>query len=125
MALGFLQVALGGAFGAVMRYGVGLLVLRLAGQGFPLTTLFVNVVGSFVMGYVVVWINLRGAAHLAPLLMTGVLGGFTTFSAFSLEAVTLYERGLASQAALYVGLSVSLAIAGLIAGMWLARALLS
>jgi CrcB protein len=74
------------------------------------------------MGVFIVAAAHRGLTHLSPLVMTGLLGGFTTFSAFSLEAVTLYERGDVGQAALYVALSVGLSITGLVAGLWLARA---
>jgi CrcB protein len=81
----------------------------------------VNVIGSFVMGVFVVMAAHRGLTHLSPLVLTGLLGGFTTFSAFSLEAVTLIERGQAFHAAAYVALSVGLSIAGLAMGMLLAR----
>jgi len=83
----------------------------------------VNIVGSFLMGVFVVYAAHRSAAHLSPLVMTGLLGGFTTFSAFSLEAVTLYERGAMGQALFYVALSVGLSIGGLALGIWLARSL--
>ena len=117
-----LQVALGGALGAVARYGAGVAVLRLTGpQGFPLGVLGVNILGSFLMGVFVVVAAQKGLTHWSPLVMTGILGGFTTFSAFSLEAVTLWERGAAGQAAIYVGLSVVCSIAGLLLGLWLAR----
>lgn len=120
-----LQVALGGALGAVLRYLTGIGVVRMFGvTAFPLPILMVNVVGSFLMGVFVVVAAQRGLTHLSPLVMTGILGGFTTFSAFSLEAVTLYERGDVGQAALYVGLSVALSIGGLMAGLWLARGIL-
>lgn len=92
-------------------------------SAFPLPILTVNVLGSFLMGVFVVVAAHRGLTHLSPLVMTGLLGGFTTFSAFSLEAVTLYERGDLGQAALYVVLSVGLSIAGLMAGLWVARGL--
>jgi CrcB protein len=81
----------------------------------------VNVIGSFLMGVFVVAAAQRGLTHLSPLVMTGILGGFTTFSAFSLEAVTLYERGAVGLAAAYVGLSVMLSIGGLFAGLLFAR----
>lgn len=116
------QVALGGAIGAVLRYLTGLGMLRVFGHGgFPLPILTVNIIGSFLMGVFVVAAAHRGLTHLSPLVMTGLLGGFTTFSAFSLETVTLYERGDIGQAAAYVALSVGLSIAGLMAGLWLAR----
>ncbi len=96
--------------------------MRAFGHGsFPVQILTVNIAGSFLMGVFVVVAANRGLTHLSPLLMTGLLGGFTTFSAFSLEAVTLYERGDVGQAALYVTLSVGLSIAGLMAGLWVAR----
>ena len=83
-----LQVALGGAIGAATRYLTGVAVLRAFGvMAFPLGVITVNIVGSFLMGVVVVWFAQRGLTHLGPFVMTGVLGGFTTFSAFSLETV--------------------------------------
>lgn len=125
MVMVFLQVALGGAIGAVLRFGIGLAVLRLAGPGFPLGVLVVNIVGSFLMGAFVVWSFHRGMAHLNPFVMTGVLGGFTTFSAFSLEAFTLYERGELAAAGLYVALSVAGSVAALVLGILLARAVVA
>jgi CrcB protein len=117
-----LQVALGGAVGASLRYVAGIGVVRLFGHtGFPLAILSVNVLGSLLMGVFVAAAAHRGLTHLSPLVATGLLGGFTTFSAFSLEAVTLYERGDIGLAALYVGLSVALSIAGLMAGLWIGR----
>lgn len=118
-----LQVGIGGAIGAMLRFLTGHYVVRLVGSGFPVAVLGVNIVGSFAMGMVVVWLGRKGMTHLTPFWMTGVLGGFTTFSAFSLEAVTLYERGLFGQAMAYVGLSVGLSIAALVLGLWLARGL--
>ncbi len=117
-----LQVALGGALGASARYGVGVAVVRALGRhDFPLGVLTVNIIGSFLMGVFVTVAAQKGLTHWAPFLMTGVLGGFTTFSSFSLEAVTLYERGAVGQASLYVALSVICSIAGLMAGLWLTR----
>ena len=121
----FLSVGLGGALGAMTRYGVGLAIVRSVGHGFPVAILTVNVVGSFLMGVFVVVAAHRGLTWMSPLVMTGFLGGFTTFSAFSLEAVTLYERGEIGQAALYVGLSVVLSIGGLMVGLWVARSLMT
>lgn len=124
MWMTFLQVGLGGAIGAMLRFGVGLMVVRQTGTtGFPLGILPVNVIGSFLMGVVVVAAFHRDLQHLNPFLMSGILGGFTTFSAFSLEAFTLYERGEMVQAGVYVLLSVVLSIAALAAGVWLARML--
>jgi CrcB protein len=117
-----LQVALGGAIGAALRYLTGVGIVRLLGHtSFPVAIIAVNVIGSFLMGVFVVAAAQRGLTHLSPLVMTGILGGFTTFSAFSLEAVTLYERGAVGLAAAYVGLSVMLSIGGLFAGLLFAR----
>ncbi len=115
-------VALGGAIGASLRYLAGVAMFRLTGPAeFPLAILSVNVLGSLLMGVFVVAAAHKGLTHLSPLVMTGILGGFTTFSAFSLEAVTLMERGQIGSAVLYVGLSVGLSILGLMLGLWLAR----
>lgn len=116
-----LQVALGGAIGASLRYLAGIGIVRLVGHGFPVAIITVNVVGSFLMGMFVVAAAHRGLTPLSPFVMTGLLGGFTTFSAFSLEAVTLYERGDVGQAMLYVAISVVVSIAALFAGLWVAR----
>lgn len=118
-----ISVALGGALGASLRYLFGVGLFRIVGPtSFPIAIVAVNIIGSFLMGVFVVVAAQRGLTHLSPLVMTGLLGGFTTFSAFSLEAVTLYERGDLAQAALYVGLSVVLSILGLMAGLAVARA---
>jgi fluoride exporter len=122
-----LLVAFGGAVGASLRHLVNLGALRLVGVGLPWGTLFINVVGSCAMGLLVGGLLRLDDAGLARdlrlLLATGVLGGFTTFSAFSLETVTLYDdRGLAA-ALTYVTASVVLAVAGLCAGLVFWRAL--
>ena len=117
-----LQVALGGAIGASLRYSAGIMIVRSLGHNpFPVAIIAVNVIGSFLMGVFVVAAAHRGLTYLSPFVMTGLLGGFTTFSAFSLEAVTLYERGDLGAAALYVVLSVVFSILGLVLGMMLAR----
>ncbi|WP_276718938.1 fluoride efflux transporter CrcB [Pseudooceanicola nitratireducens] len=118
-----LHVALGGAIGASARYLTGVAALRLMGPGFPWGTLVVNVIGSFLMGAIVIILAELSANRFAPLLMTGLLGGFTTFSAFSLDAVTLWERGETMQAAAYVAASVVLSLAALMAGLFVARTL--
>ena len=122
-----LQVTIGGAAGAALRHLVGRGVVRLTGEaaGFPVAILAINVVGSFVMGALVVWAAQRGLAQWMPLLAGGVLGGFTTFSTFSLEAVRLWERGDTGLAVLYVGLSVGLSLAALALAAALVRAHLS
>ena len=116
-----LQVALGGALGASARYLLGLAMARGVAQGFPVAILTANVIGSFLMGLFVVYAAKRGMTHLSPFVMTGLLGGFTTFSAFSLETITLIERGETGAAALYIGLSVALSVGGLALALWLAR----
>lgn len=121
MLASLLQVALGGAVGASLRYLAGVGAARLIGHGFPWATLFVNVLGSLAMGALVALLAQKDATRFAPLLMTGLLGGFTTFSAFSLDAVTLYERGQIGAAASYVTASVVLSIAALFAGMALMK----
>lgn len=118
-----LQVALGGALGASGRYLTGVAASRLMGLGFPWGTLTVNIVGSFVMGVIVVVLGHYSANRFAPFLMTGVLGGFTTFSAFSLDAVTLWERGQVVTAAVYVGASVLLSLGAIILGLIFARSI--
>ncbi|WP_293573356.1 fluoride efflux transporter CrcB [Phaeobacter sp.] len=122
MGFAVLYVALGGAMGAVCRYVTGLGILRLVGPTeFPLAILAVNVIGSFLMGVFVVTAAHKGLTALSPFVMTGLLGGFTTFSAFSLETATLIERGAFGQAALYMLLSVGLSVGGLFLGLMAAR----
>ena len=108
-------VAFGGALGAVLRYLVGSVL------AFPMGTLAVNVAGSFAIGLVWVLLAARGLQGWAPFVMTGVLGGFTTFSAFSLDALRLFERAQPGAAALYVLGSVGLSLLAVIAGVMLAR----
>ncbi|MEZ5777784.1 MAG: fluoride efflux transporter CrcB [Paracoccaceae bacterium] len=116
-----IQVALGGALGASARYLTNVAAMRLIGPGFPWGTVAANVVGSFLMGAIVVVLAHRDATRLAPFLMTGLLGGFTTFSAFSLDALTLWERGQTGIAAAYVLGSVVLSLAAIVVGMAAAR----
>ncbi|WP_415401699.1 fluoride efflux transporter CrcB [Tateyamaria sp. SN3-11] len=115
-------VALGGAIGASLRWLTGVAMLRAMGPSdFPLAIITVNVVGSFLMGVFVVAAAQRGLTHLSPFVMTGLLGGFTTFSAFSLETMTLIERGQIASASLYILLSVGLSVGALALGLILAR----
>jgi len=116
-----IQVAIGGALGASARYMTNVAVMRLIGPGFPWGTVAVNIVGSFLMGVIVVVLAHREGMRLAPFLMTGLLGGFTTFSAFSLDALTIWERGQIGVAASYVLGSVIFSLAGIVAGMAAAR----
>jgi CrcB protein len=120
-------VAAGGAVGSAGRYLVSVLVQRLLGTGFPWWTLTVNVAGSLIMGILVSVIALRWSVGQTgqAFLMVGVLGGFTTFSAFSLDVATLVERNASGPAAAYVIASVVLSIGALFAGMTITRALLS
>ncbi|MFN4193969.1 MAG: fluoride efflux transporter CrcB, partial [Tabrizicola sp.] len=112
-----------GAIGASLRYLTNVGAMRWIGPGFPYATVIVNVLGSFLMGILVVVLARKGGNQYAPLLMTGVLGGFTTFSAFSLDTLTLWERGQHGVAVAYVGLSVLLSLAAIVAGLSVARAL--
>ncbi|MEL7027208.1 MAG: fluoride efflux transporter CrcB [Pseudomonadota bacterium] len=123
MVANLIMVAIGGALGAMARYGLGIAVLRATGPGFPLGVMAANVIGSFLMGVFVVVAAQRGLTHLSPFVMVGLFGGFTTFSAFSLETVTLFERGEWLQAGLYVILSVALSVGALVLGLVAARAL--
>ena len=123
--MGFLIVFLGGGLGAALRHGVNLVSARLFGTGFNYATLFENVSGSVVMGLLVGYFAFKGGVpqHWRLFLTTGILGGYTTFSAFSLDAALLYERGELGLAALYVVGSVVLSIAGLFGGLALVRSL--
>ena len=111
MILNLLNVALGGALGAVARWLIGL------GLPFPFGTLAVNLTGSFLIG--VIWAG--GALRWHPLLITGVLGGFTTFSAFSLDVIRLIEGGRVGTAGAYAAGSVGLSVLACAAGLWLVR----
>jgi CrcB protein len=120
-----LLVAAGGAIGASLRHLVNLFSLRLWGPSFPWSTLIVNLVGCFAMGVLVEFLARRFNAsnELRLFLATGILGGFTTFSAFSLDVAVLWERGASTVALGYVALSVLGSILAVFAGLWLARAL--
>jgi CrcB protein len=121
--MGFVIVFLGGGLGAALRHGVNIAASRMLGTAFPYGTLFINVVGSLAMGLIAELFALKAGLpqHWRLFLTTGILGGFTTFSAFSLEAALLYERGQAASAAVYVVASVVLAIGALFAGMAIVR----
>lgn len=121
--MGFLIVFLGGGIGAALRHGVNLASARLFGFAFPYATLIENVSGSLAMGMLAAYFAFKGGAgqHWRLFLTTGILGGYTTFSAFSLDTMLLYERGQVGLAALYVTLSIVLAIGGLFAGFAIVR----
>ena len=121
-----LAVAAGGAIGATGRYLVGRLMFSVMGPGFPWGTLFVNVFGSLVMGLFIAWLVKRtGTSEEVRLFVaTGILGGFTTFSAFSLDFANLIERGSMGAAFAYVLASVFLAVLAIFIGLWFGRAFL-
>ncbi len=121
----FLAAAFGGALGAGARYLVNVGCAHCLASGFPWATLTVNVVGSFLMGVVVAIAQtvLGGSALARTFLATGILGGFTTFSAFSLDAYELLERRQTTLAVIYVTASVGLSIAGLVGGLAVAKAI--
>ena len=118
-----LQVAAGGAIGASARYLVGVGVARVAGPGMPLGVLTANVTGCLLMGLFFGVAGRLGLAWLNPFVATGILGGFTTFSSFSLEAVNLMQEGQTGTAILYMGLSVGAGLGALYLGLELARAM--
>ena len=122
--INLLLVAGGGATGAVARYLLGGWTLRAFGPGWPYGTFAANLIGGFLMGALAGWLAHRGGAdqdRLRLLLGVGVLGGFTTFSAFSLETARMLETRDYGQAGLYILLSVMLSIGALFAGLMLTR----
>ena len=121
--MSYLLVFFGGGLGASLRHAVNVLSARLLGTAFPYHTFIINITGSIVMGLIAGYLAFKGEASQPwrLFLMTGILGGYTTFSAFSLDAALLYERGEIGLAALYVLGSVVLSIAGLFAGLALVR----
>lgn len=123
----YLWVALGGAIGASGRFFVTSMTGRLIGHGFPWGTMVVNVFGSFVMGALISFMAIRwsASAEMRTFLTTGVLGGFTTFSAFSLDFATLYERKAHLAALGYAAGSLGLSLLAVFAGLVVTRMLLS
>lgn len=119
----FLIVFAGGGIGAALRHGVNLMSARFLGTAFNYATVIENVSGSLIMGMLAAYFAFKGDAgqHWRLFLTTGILGGYTTFSAFSLDAALLYERGELGLAAVYVVVSVVLSIGGLFAGLALVR----
>lgn len=121
---GFVLVGIGGALGAMARHGLGMLVGRIAGHGFPYATLMANIIGSLAMGLLIGYL-----ARFTPawsnearlLLGVGLLGGFTTFSSFSLDAISLFERGQMMAFVAYVLISVVAALGALMLGLMLMR----
>ena len=126
-ALAFLLIFVGGGIGSMLRHAVNQASTAMFGISFPYGTLSVNILGSLAMGLIGGWLSSRGESGqlLRLFLTTGILGGFTTFSAFSLDAALLWERGQVGTASLYVVGSVVAAIAGVFAGLAVIRAALS
>lgn len=123
--MAYLAVFLGAGVRGGLRHGVNLLAARLLGTGFPFGTLTVNILGSLVMGLLAGYFAFKGDAsqHWRLFLTTGVLGGFTTFSTFSLDVALLWDRGQVLGAFVYVLASFVLAVGGLFAGLYLVRQL--
>lgn len=121
--MSYLLVFFGGGLGASLRHFINVTCARCMGPAFPWGTFIINITGSTVMGLIAGYLAFRGEASQPwrLFLMTGILGGYTTFSAYSLDAALLYERGELGLAALYVIGSVVLSIAGLFAGLALVR----
>jgi CrcB protein len=121
----YVAVALGGAFGCCARLGINQIVHERFGQAFPLATLIINVSGCLAMGFLFFYtleqLSMSPVMRLA--IITGVLGGFTTFSAFGIETLLLVQDNKLNQAVLYVTLSVVLGLAAVFTGAWLARSL--
>lgn len=118
-----LVIALGGALGSVARYLVGKASVMIWGPDFPWDTLIVNIIGCFIMGILagVLAQYTDFSQEVKSFLLIGLLGGFTTFSAFALDVVTLYQRGSWVSAGLYLSASVIASIAALLGGLFLAR----
>jgi CrcB protein len=123
--MSYLLVFFGGGLGATLRHLINVTCARCLGPGFPWGTFIINITGSTAMGLIAGYLAFKGEASQPwrLFLMTGILGGYTTFSAYSLDAALLYERGELASAALYVVGSVVLSIAGLFAGLALVRQL--
>lgn len=121
--MNFVLVFIGGGIGASGRHAINVFCARCMGTGFPYGTFIINITGSAIMGLIAGYLALKGEASQPwrLFLMTGILGGYTTFSAFSLDAALLYERGELGLAAFYVLGSVAFSIAGLFAGLALVR----
>lgn len=123
---GFFVVFVGAGIGGALRHGVNVSTFRLLGPDSPHSTLIVNILGSLLMGMLAGWFSYKAdpGQTWRLFLTTGILGGFTTFSTFSLDTALLFERDQFGPAALYVLASVVFAILGLFAGLWLIRSLI-
>jgi len=127
---GFLYVAVGGALGASLRHGAGLAAARFGLSGWPWATFFVNLLGSLLMGLLIGWLafkgeSLGGGQGARLFLATGLLGGFTTFSAFSLEIAQYIQKDDWARAIAYAGLSVVAGLALVLIGMMIMRKVLA
>ena len=123
--MSFFTVALGGAIGASARYGLGLMSTRVFGSGFPMGTLLANVIGGFLMGLLVGWLLREGPSNAETIRLfaaIGVLGGFTTFSSFSLDAINMIQAKAYGPFVTYVGSSVILSILAVAVGLYFMRA---
>ena len=124
---GILLIFIGAGIGGVLRNVVGMAAVRMFGAGFPYGTMAINVAGSLAIGIVAGWLTFIASGgwtmQARAFIITGVLGGFTTFSTFSLDTALLVQRGEMGLAALYVAGSVALALAGVFAGLAIMRAL--
>jgi len=120
-----LAIAIGGALGSLARYAVASLVQSAAWPGFPWGIFAVNISGGFIMGVIVELgaLKLHFTPELRAFLTVGVLGGYTTFSTFSLDSALLIERGAYASAAMYIAGSALLSVAALFAGLWIVRVL--
>ncbi|NCT41689.1 MAG: fluoride efflux transporter CrcB [Alphaproteobacteria bacterium] len=120
-------IAAGGAIGALMRHGVNIAAVKIMGHGFPYGTLTVNILGSFLMGAIIIAFAqiFQPTETMRVFIITGLLGAFTTFSTFSLDVATLFERGEYLTTAAYLSASVVLSIAALFAGMAIVKGFIS
>ena len=123
----YILVFVGAGLGGLLRHVLNVSIATLWGTAFPWSTVFINISGSIVMGLLVGWLAFRAGAewtqHLRLFVATGVLGGYTTFSTFSLETILLLERNQIGMALAYVGASVIVGVVGLWGGLSLARSL--
>ena len=125
--MAYLVVFVGAGVGGMLRHFLNIWIARLAGTHFPMHTFVINITGSIVMGIITALFALKGGAtgHLRLFLATGILGGYTTFSTFSLDAILLWQRHDYLLAAYYIGGSVVLSLLGLFAGLWIVRTALA